>query len=130
MKDVVFAMELEGQAAPVEGRDGTMAAHTTGTGPNGEAVVFKSEVVAGQGDKFTETGTIDYGGQGTIHFDTVGEGEMAASPIAGVQRGAIVWKITKADGKYAGATGYITSNFKVSAAGKVVDNHYPRIFLP
>ena len=49
MKDLVFAMELEGEAAPVEGRDGTMAAHTTGIGPNGESVVFKSEVVAGEG---------------------------------------------------------------------------------
>ena len=40
MKDVVFAMELRGRAAPVEGSTNTLSARTGGRGPHGETVVF------------------------------------------------------------------------------------------
>jgi hypothetical protein len=43
MRDVVFAMELRGQAAPVEGHAGVLRAHTGGRGPLGETVHFTSE---------------------------------------------------------------------------------------
>lgn len=33
MRDVVFAMELRGQAGPVEGREGVLHATTGGRGP-------------------------------------------------------------------------------------------------
>jgi len=44
--------------------------------------------------------------------------------------GAVIWRITAGDGEFRGATGYITSNFTVSATGEVVDNHYVRMVLP
>jgi len=45
MRDVVFAMELRGRAAPVDGRDNTLRAITAGRGPHGETVAFESQVV-------------------------------------------------------------------------------------
>ena len=45
MSELVFAMELHGQAAPVEGREGVLQAQTVGRGPTGETVTFTSEVV-------------------------------------------------------------------------------------
>ena len=129
MKDVVFAMELRGRAAPVEGRDNTLSARTGGRGPHGETVVFESQVVL-SGETFNETGSIDYSGYGKVTFETVGTGHLGPSPIAGLQWGAVIWRITAGDGAFAGATGYITSNFTVSAAGDVVGNQYVRMGLP
>jgi hypothetical protein len=129
MRDLVFAMELRGSAAPVEGREGILRAQTAGRGPTGETVRFVSEVLL-RGETFTEAGSIDYGGRGTVHFDTVGTGSLGPSPLPDTQWGAVIWRITAGDGAFQGASGYITSNFTVSARGEVVDNHYVRMVLP
>jgi hypothetical protein len=44
--------------------------------------------------------------------------------------GGVVWTITGGDGRFAGARGLITSNFTVSAAGEVIDEHVTRLYLP
>lgn len=130
MRDVVFAMELRGRAAPVEGKEGnTLKAKTAGRGPHGETVVFESRVVL-TGETFNETGSIDYGGRGKLTFETVGAGELRPSPVPGLQWGVVSWRITKGEGEFGGATGYITSNFTVSAEGDVVDNQYVRMLIP
>ncbi len=129
MKDLVFAMELRGQAAPVEGREGVLQARTAGRGPTGETVTFTSEVIL-RGETFTETGRIEYGNQGSVQFDTVGAGYLGPSPLPETQWGVISWRITAGDGQFQGVQGHITSNFTVSASGEVVDNHYVRMVLP
>ena len=129
MRDLVFAMELRGRAAPVEGRASTLRAQTAGRGPAGETVNFESEVVL-QGDQFNERGSIEYVGRGKVTFETVGGGHLGASPLPGTQWGAVIWRITEGEGEFRGATGYITSNFTVTAQGEVVDNHYVRMILP
>ena len=129
MRDVVFAMELRGRAAPVEGTDNTLSARTAGRGPHGETVTFESQVVPSD-ETFNETGSIDYSGRGKLTFETVGAGHLGPSPVAGLQWGAVIWRITAGEGAFVGATGYITSNFTLSADGEVVDNHYVRMFLP
>lgn len=129
MRNLVFAMELRGSAAPVEGRENTLRAKTAGRGPQGETVAFESQVVL-SGETFNETGSIDYSGRGKLKFETVGAGHLGPSPVAGLQWGAVIWRITEGEGEFVGATGYITSNFTVSADGAVVDNHYVRMFIP
>ena len=126
MKDLVFAMELRGRAVPVEGKDNTLKARTAGRGPHGETVVFESRVVL-NGETFNETGSIDYGERGKLTFETVGAGQLGPSPVTGLQWGAAIWRITEGEGEFGGATGYITSNFTVSAEGDVVDNQYVRV---
>ena len=129
MRDVVFAMELRGRAAPVEGSTNTLTATTGGRGPHGETVAFESRVVL-NGETFHETGSIDYSGYGKVTFETVGTGHLGPSPVPGLQWGAVIWRMTAGDGTFAGATGYITSNFTVSAEGDVVDNHDVRMVFP
>lgn len=129
MKDLVFAMELRGSAAPVAGREGTLKAATSGRGPAGETVNFESEVVL-RGQNFKESGSIEYTGRGVVRFETIGDGYLVSSPLAETQWGAVIWRITQGDGEFRGVTGLITSNFTVDAAGLVVDNHYVRMFLP
>jgi len=86
MRDQVFAMELRGRAAPVEGRESTLQAQTAGRGPSGETVHFASEVVL-KGETFTETGRINYMGRGSVTFDTVGVGHIGPSPLPDTQWG-------------------------------------------
>ena len=129
MRELVFAMELRGQAAPIENREGVLQAHTAGRGSGGETVTFTSEVVI-SGETFTETGRIAYDGRGSVQFDTVGAGYLGPSPLPETHWGAIIWRVTSGDGEFEGASGHITSNFTVSASGDVVDNHYVRMALP
>ena len=85
MKNMVFAMELKGKVAPVEGTENTLHARLTGRGPQGEAVTFESRVVV-SGETFSETGNIDYNGHGKLEFETIGTGHLVSSPIAGYSR--------------------------------------------
>lgn len=129
MAEVVFGMELRGNAVPVEGKENTFKARTTGTGPNGETVIFESEVVL-TGDEFDEVGSISYGNRGSLKFVTVGVGHIGPSPVSGLNHGSVIWNVTETEGEFAGATGLITSNFTFSEQGDVVDNHYVRLFIP
>ena len=106
-----------------------MRAQTAGRGSTGETVHFTSEVVL-HGETFHETGRIEYVGRGAVQFETVGAGCLGPSPLPDTQWGAVIWRITGGDGAFQDASGYITSNFTVSASGDVVDNHYVRMVLP
>ncbi len=90
---------------------------------------FTSEVVL-RGETFQESGRIEYGGRGAVQFVTAGAGYLGPSPLPETQWGAVIWRLTGGDGEFQGASGYITSNFTVSAGGEVVDNHYVRMVLP
>ena len=127
MAEIVYAAEMKGSGAPVEGREGVMRAATSGVGPNGEGIIFESEVVMSD-DGFTEMGSITLDGRGSVTFDTVGIGQMVPSPVDGVMHGVIMWNVTGGDGEFEGASGKITSNFIFSGEGEVVDNEYVRIY--
>ena len=129
MPEIVFAMELRGKGVPVEGLENTFHAETSGTCPGGESVTFESEEVL-TGDGFNESGTIKYGGRGSLKFNMVGVGHMTPSPVSGVNHGTIMWQVTEGDGEFSEASGLITSNFTFSEQGDVVDNHYVRLSTP
>jgi hypothetical protein len=127
MAELVFATESRGSVAPMEGREGMLRVTASGTGPNGEAVNFESEVEL-SGGTFKESGSIEYGGRGKVRFETVGEGHLEPSPQPDLQWGMVRWRVTGGDGEFQGASGFITSNFTVSSSGELVDNEYARIF--
>jgi hypothetical protein len=147
MTELVFALEFKGSGAPVPGSQTRLQAktsassqtlrtvlkadgvHATVEATGGEPASFESVVdIVGDG-QFVESGTIRYGSAGSVTFDTVGRGTLGPSPDAGVQRGAVIWRVTGGDGKFHGAQGLVTSNFTVGAAGEVVDNQVARIWL-
>jgi hypothetical protein len=148
MKELVFALEFKGNAAPVPGSDKRLQAKTSATSQTLRSILradgiqasvesagagsasFQSEVdIVGEG-MFVESGTIQYGDAGRVSFRTVGRGTLGPSPIADVQRGAVMWEVTGGDGRLAGAQGLITSNFTVGAKGEVVDDQFARIYVP
>jgi hypothetical protein len=148
MKELVFALEFKGNAGPVPGSDKRLQAKTSATSQTLRSILradgiqasvesagagsasFQSEVeIVGEG-MFVESGTIQYGDAGKVSFRTVGRGTLGPSPIAEVQRGAVMWEVTGGDGRLAGAQGLITSNFTVGAKGEVVDDQFARLYVP
>jgi hypothetical protein len=148
MKELVFALEFVGSAAPVPGSPNRLRAKTTATGQTlrsvlkpdgvqagiergtGDAATFESEVDIVEEGAFLEAGSITYGAAGKVTFKTVGRGMLGPSPLPGIQRGAVIWEITGGEGRFRGAQGLITSNFTVGAEGEVIDDHFVRLFLP
>jgi hypothetical protein len=79
---------------------------------------------------FTETGTISFG-DGELDVDTVGEGTLGPSAEPDVLHGAVIWRITEGRGRYAGASGLITSNFLLRpATGEFEERQTAVVFLP
>lgn len=148
MKELVFALEFRGSAAPVPGSDKKLRAKTSAASQihrsvlnadgiqvgvetaSGGSASFESEVeIVGEG-MFVESGTIRYGDAGKVSFRTVGRGTLGPSPLPDIQRGAVMWEVTGGEGHLAGAQGLITSNFTVGAQGEVVDDQFARLFVP
>jgi hypothetical protein len=90
---------------------------------------FESEVRMTGPQHFTESGSITFGDDHTLNFITVGQGELIPSADPKEMSGAVTWKVDSGEGQFAGATGYITSNFLVSDTGEVTDYHLGLIFL-
>ena len=70
-----------------------------------------------------------YGLASMVTFVTEGRGSVPPSPVPGRHHGAVIWEVTRGDGRFAGARG-LTSSFTVDAGGHVVDNHFARLYLP
>jgi hypothetical protein len=148
MPQLAFVLQFQGSAAPVAGSSQTLQAKTTATNQtfctvigaggiqatletpgNGQAT-FESQVVVNADGSFDENGTITYGSLGSVTFKTLGKGYISPSGIDGLQRGGVLWEVTRGTGQFASATGVITSNFTVAADGKVTDNQFAVLFLP
>jgi hypothetical protein len=145
MKQLIFALQFKGSGAP--GADGKLRAKMSAASQavrtaigaqgissaseaiQGDTAMFESVVEASNDGTFDETGTIRYGSAGSIAFKTLGRGAMGPSPLKDVQRGAVVWEVTGGDGRFAGASGLITSNFTFDASGQIVDNQFAVLFV-
>jgi hypothetical protein len=148
MREIVFALEFRGRGGPEPGSTTRRRARTTAPsqalravlGPDGvhaaieavpgESAVLESRVERFPDGSFVEDGTITYGRAGSIAFDTVGRGYVGPAGVAGWSHGVVMWRITRGDGRFAGAQGLITSNFTVSSDGLVTDDHFTRLYLP
>jgi hypothetical protein len=146
VRELVFALEFRGTAGPVPGGDGRREARTTATSQtlstvlstdgvlggveagSGETAVLEARVQRFGDGTFLEHGSICYGGAGSITFETVGRGWVEAGG-EGSTVGAVLWRVTGGEGRFAGARGFITSNFRVSGSGEVVDDQFARIFV-
>ena len=148
MRQIIYALQFKGHAAPKAGAPGVLKATTTAPGCTlttsvgregvtgileptaGEVASFESEVTLTGENLFLESGTIRFGaGNNQLRFSTVGHGSLGACPIPKLQHGAVTWRVDGGEGQFAGATGLITSNFTISEGGDVLDNHLGVIFL-
>ena len=146
MRALVFALQFRGRGtdvAPGRRRAATAAGSqlcrtvlaATGVEASvepldGETATLEAQVQLTGDGTFVESGRIRYGAAGGVTFRTVGHGVRGPSGIPGRITGAVVWEVTGGDGRFVGATGYITSNFAVEAGGEVVDHHVAQLVLP
>lgn len=146
MRQVQYVLVFKGSAAPKPGADDFMVASSAATAGSitttigdsgvdaeiktgGGQATFASEVRLNQDGTFVEDGTITFGKAGTISFSTRELGFMAPSADPNLTHGAIMWQINKGTGVFEGASGIITSNFRVAKSGDVVDSQWGVIFL-
>src|SRR4051812_43639392 len=110
MAQMIYVLEFQGMAGPVEGQGGGVEAETHAAaarvtttigadGVSGEIAAldgpgadFESEVRFTGETSFLETGTIRFGDASSLTFSTVGSGYLAPSPEAGLMAGSIIWK--------------------------------------
>jgi hypothetical protein len=148
MAEIVFALEFRGHASALPGSETRRQARTVASSQMlstvldvdgvrtliepvaGESAVLESWVERFGDGTFVEEGAITYGSAGSVTFGTIARGWVAPSPEEGVLHGAVMWMVTGGDGRFTGARGIITSNFTVSAAGDVVDDHFVRLYVP
>lgn len=147
MRHILFSMQFKGAATP-GAEKGVMKATTSATSCSVQTVIgqegvdgvfhpadggmafFESEVKMTGDQKFLETGSIAFGeGDHTLEFSTVGEGHLEASADPKTMAGAVVWKVDGGEGQFAGASGYITSNFLLTSSGEVTDYQMGVIYL-
>jgi hypothetical protein len=148
MKQIFYAMEFSGQAAPVAGSSNVIKAATSASSCSltstvgadglsaslkpaaGGKAIFESEVTVTGDTSFVESGTIRFGeGNHRLRFSTVGEGYMDASADPKLRHGSVIWRIDGGEGQFAGASGLITSNFTLGETGAVIDRHFGVIFV-
>jgi hypothetical protein len=147
MKQIIYAMQFKGSAAPgaspnvmkasssassitlttVVGAEGVQGKLASAAGGKAE---FESEVTLTGPTAFLEKGSIRFGdGKHRLHFSTVEHGYLGDSAEAKLKSGAVMWRVDGGEGQFAGASGYITSNFTLSDAGEVIDNQLGVIFV-
>jgi hypothetical protein len=146
MKQIIFAMQFKGKAGPGPSANvmkastsSPSATITTEIGaegvrgsikpaPGGKAE-FESEVTLTGETSFLEKGSIRFGDGNRLQFSTIEHGYLGDSADPKLKSGAVMWRVDGGEGQFAGATGFITSNFTLSDAGEVTDNQFGVIFV-
>lgn len=150
MRQVLYVMKFSGQASftnsaqqqislKTTGLSNTMSTRITEAGiegimtadpdPDG-AAFLESTVTMDQQKSFTQSGSISFGDDHEITFETVGAGLFGPSADPRHFHGSVTWRVTGGTGALAGATGYITSNFTISSEGDVADYQLGVLFVP
>ncbi len=148
MAQLLYALQFIGSAVPVSESPMVMKAATSAASSTitttvssrgvqgaiqpvaGESAQFESQVTMTGEATFEEHGSISFGAGNRLRFSTQGEGYLGPSAQADLSSGAVLWKVEAGEGQLAGASGYITSNFSVSASGEVVDTQVGVLFVP
>ena len=146
MKQILYAMQFKGKAGPGPSANVmkalTSASSTTITTeigaegvhasikptPGGKAE-FESEVTLAGETSFLEKGTIRFGDGNRLQFSTIEHGYLGDSADPKLKSGAVMWRVDSGEGRFAGASGFITSNFTLSDAGEITDNQFGVIFV-
>ncbi len=149
MRQILYAMQFNGRAAPVSGSSNVLKAATSAESCTlttavraegvsasvqpapGDKAAFESEVTVTGESSFIESGTIRFGeGNHQLRFSTVGQGYLGTSADPKLRHGSVIWRVEGGEGQFSGASGLITSNFTISDTGEVIDHHFGVVFAP
>jgi hypothetical protein len=138
---LVLQIRFKDQATPPEGDPPKFTVHGESEQVNlleGDAslvpdsVSFDTDVTTTGQTSFDESGVMRFGSDSDLlRFTTLGEGFLTPSPEEGLFEGSVIWRINEGEGKFAGATGLITSNFTLKMeTGEAWEHQVVSIFLP
>jgi len=142
MQRIAMSVEFRGAAKAPEGEPPQTDPHATSVtltavAADGSAVDLAAASYAHHATHtgpttFVETGTIRYDdGAAELDVETVGEGSLGPSADPDLLHGAVLYRVTEGRGRFAGATGMITSNFLLRpAAGEFEERQVAVVFVP
>ncbi|HVW87049.1 MAG TPA: hypothetical protein VHB50_20325 [Bryobacteraceae bacterium] len=100
---------------------------------SGDALAFLESTLRVTGpEQFVEDGAISFGddNEHELQFSTPRPGHLLASPEAGSMSGTCRWEIAGGKGQFAGARGFIASNFTLDGGGDLDELHCGLIYIP
>lgn len=140
VRRVVMLVRFKDEATPPEGDPPRFTVHgeseeiTLIEGDRSalpERASYDTEVRMTGETTFDENGKIVFGDAGSVRVSTVGEGMIGPSAEPDLQHGSVIWRVEEGEGAFAGASGLITSNFRVEAeAGQATEEQVIALFLP
>jgi hypothetical protein len=142
MQRIVMTMHFRGEAAEPSGEPPSTdprarsvaieAALADGSDAGIAEASYENHAVFTGEATFTETGTIRFGdGEGELGIATLSDGTLGPCSEPDVLHGAAVYRITEGVGRFAGATGLITTNFLLwPAAGEFEERQVAVVFVP
>ena len=136
MPRLLMFAEFADQATAPEGDPPSLTVHGESTqiraldGDAPERAEFDTRVTMTGETSFDEQGTMTFDGGDSIRFSTLGAGYLGPSSEEGVLHGSVIWRIEEGTGRFADATGLITSNFLMNAeSGEVAEKQVIALFL-
>jgi hypothetical protein len=132
MRRLVMLMRFRDQATPpsgdpvsfsVRGESEQIVLLDGDGGTLPERAAYETKVVMTGEVSFVEDGTMTFGDADSLRFTTVGEGILGPSPEEGVLQGSVIWRVEEGEGRFAGATGLVTSSFEVQADSGQANEH-------
>jgi hypothetical protein len=115
MKQIIYAMQFKGQGGP-GGSPNVLKAMTSSPSCT-LTTVIGAEGVHGSVQPAA-------GGKAAFESEVTVTGDTSF-----LESGAVSWKVDGGEGQFAGASGYITSNFTMDEAGHVTDNQFGVIYI-
>lgn len=150
MQQIVYAMHFRGQLSRSAGNESDLRVTSSGTSCTMETVVGASGAETtlhpAAGDlAFEETqihltgqhgfegsGVLTFGddGEHSLRFEAANGGQLGPSGVSGVMAGAVSWRVSGGEGRFASASGFITSTFTVTDSGELSEYQCGLIFVP
>lgn len=148
MQKIIYSMHFAGRTSPAAENPGVLKATTSATScrfhtsigaegvttgyeaADGDMAFLESEITLNGSDAFSETGTVTFGDSHLLRFGTAQQGHLGPSGVAGTMAGTVTRKVESGEGQFAGATGFVTSNFTISETGELNDYQFGVIFVP
>jgi len=119
---MTFTRRLRGRMTAI--RPGVLDAELRGRGTR-----FATRLVFADEDTFRGSGTLDFGHGNSIALRSAGDGTLTRSADGRLHHGTWILSIIGGEGRYAGASGRITSNFVLSPDGEVTDEQVVVLFM-
>lgn len=150
MRQLVYTMHFRGQMSRSSGDQDTLRATSCGTsctlqtvvGPTGaettlqpatgDLAFIEAEIHLTGEEAFEGSGVLTFGEEGehSLRFAASKTGQIHPSGLPGVLAGAVSWRVEGGAGRFASASGFITSAFTVTESGELSDYHCGLIFVP